>query len=267
MDVFGFDALIGDFRLSDYGLMLATFSFNDSFDIGMSMETKEVYLPKNPVPVYLESDYKSKLTPTITIIQNEKISNKIYFTTDEIRDILRRLTGYQGYKRFYIYGYDFMEDLYFNIRFTDVEFEKSAGNIVGIRLNAECDSPFAWIDEEYNFDIQNSNQDIVVRNDSDDIYNYLLPKITITFNSTGSNFTITNTTDNNRQTKINSFSANETIIIDSNIGKVSSSLARSLANEFNYIFPKLISGDNTLKISHTSNISISMKLPRKVGMI
>lgn len=47
MDLFGKDMIIGDFKLSDYGLMLASFdsnSANDEEELGMDYETIEEYI-------------------------------------------------------------------------------------------------------------------------------------------------------------------------------------------------------------------------------
>lgn len=51
MNLFGEDMIIGDFRLSDYGLILASFEdVSESEDeLGMNYETVEEYISNNPV--------------------------------------------------------------------------------------------------------------------------------------------------------------------------------------------------------------------------
>ena len=65
INIFGKDAIIGDFQLSNYGLILASFEGTDSHaeELGMNHTTIEEYIGHNPVPVYLGSSYNSKLTP------------------------------------------------------------------------------------------------------------------------------------------------------------------------------------------------------------
>lgn len=267
MDVFGFDAVLGDYRLSDYGLMLATFNFEDSYDIGLGMEVNEEYVADNPKPVYLGSKYNSKLTPTITIIKNEKITHNPYFEIDEYRDVLKNFTGFKGYKKFYIYHPGFIEDVYFNLIVTGAAMEKSGGKVVGIRLNAECDSSYGWVDDIESFTTSSTNECITINNESDDFNNYLYPKIIISSISDITNYTLTNLMENNRETIINSVEANDEITIDSINDVILSSSGNNLVNKFNYMFPRLIPGMNDFMVSHPSTIIVEKSLPRKVGML
>lgn len=267
MDVFGRDALIGDYRLSDHGLMLASFNFEDTYELGMTMETTEEFLGTNPVPTYLGSKYNSKLQPTMTVIQNWHITNKNFFTVNEVREILSRLTGFQGYKKMYVYAPGMLENLYYMVRITDAEVEESAGKIVGIRFPMECDSQFAWIDDEY-ADVTTANDVILkINNNSDNRYDYLKPIIEITSDNLITDFSITNLSDDNRITHIDEIKAGETITIDSTLSKITSSMNSNYSETFNYIFPRLIYGENEIQVSHPVTIDIKMKLPRKVGFL
>lgn len=267
MDVFGKDALIGDYRLSDHGLMLATFNFEDTYNLGITMDTSEVFLGKNPVPTYLGSKFSSKLQPTMTVIQNEPVTKKTFFTVNEVREILSRLTGFQGYKKMYVLNKEGMyENFYFMVRTNDVDFEKSGDKIVGIRFTMECDSQFAWVNDDYSFVTENNDDTINLNVISDDKYNYLLPVVTITSNSALSSLSIFNMTDNNRETKIDNISAGETITINSKRNIISSTNQRNFSADFNYKFLRLLSGENELLISSPITINFSMNLPRKVGM-
>ena len=70
MNIFGLDAIIGDFQLSNYGLILSSFENTDSSDeeLGMNHDTIEEYIGQKPVPVYLGSSFHSKLQPTAKVL-------------------------------------------------------------------------------------------------------------------------------------------------------------------------------------------------------
>ena len=268
MDVFGMDALIGDYRLSDHGLILVTFSFEDTRNLGISMSTNEQFLGKNPKPVYLGSSFNSKLQLTMTVMQNWHITNKTYFTTNEIREILGRLTGFQGYKKMYVYTKNMTENMYYNVRIDDdVDFEMSGDKVVGIRFPMSCDSQFAWVDYENEKTTENSDEVVLVSNTSDVRYDYVKPVITITSDNLITDFTLTNLSDNERKTVIDEIKAGEIITIDSTIDKITSSMGTNFSSGFNYKFPRLVSGMNEIQVSHPVTIKVNMALQRKVGMV
>ncbi|WP_350494535.1 hypothetical protein, partial [Parabacteroides goldsteinii] len=71
----------------------------------------------------------------------------------------------------------------------------------------ECDSQFAWSNEfNYTFNVSSSSS-IILFNNSDNLYDYLLPKVTIKSNSSISNLSIVNLFDNNWTSTLKSLSA------------------------------------------------------------
>lgn len=267
MDVFGSDALIGDYRLSDHGLILSTFNYTDSYDLGISSATQEVYLGKNPKPVYLGSKPNGKLELTMTVMHNECLTNRLSFTINECREIVGRLTGFQGYKKLYINKPRFLENLYYNVKVNSIEYEKSGDNIIGIRFNMECDSPFAWVEDEIMFETENDLETIIINNNSDLFYDYNYPTIIIESESDIEGFEIINNTDNGRTTMIDKICAGEVITINSQLGKITSSLNTNFSETFNYKFPQLVRGDNEIVVSHPVTITCQLVLPRKIGVL
>lgn len=273
IDIFGLDAIIGDFQLSNYGLILASFEDSNSSDeeVGMNHNTIEEYIGYNPTPIYLGSSFDSKLKPTATFIKDPSITvneSDKYFTEHEIREILRQLTGFRGYKRMQVFSYEIDEFLFFNIRVTNVRYQKIGGRVAGIILDMECDSQFAWSsDFNYTFNASPSSS-LIFFNTSDNLYDYLLPKVTIKSTTAITNLTITNLMDNNWTSSFKSLSANETITMDSQNNILSSSkTGRLINNDFNMHFIRLVSGKNEFRVSHNVQITFSYKVPRKVGFI
>ncbi len=271
MELFGRDMIIGDFKLSDYGMILASLdsgATSTEDELGMDHETIEEYIGHNSIPVYLGAKYTSKLRPQATIIKDPSISSDMKFTEHECRDILRQLTGFQGYKNMQINPYIFDELLYFNVRITAVKYKKIAGNVTGIILDMECDSQFAWSKDfitTYNI---NAGEIIKIYNKSDDLYNYLLPKITITSPSSISRLEIKNLSDNNWTSIITNLSKNETITMDSKNEILTSSIANKIIlNDFNMHFIRLVPDENQLQVNSNVTLTFNFKLPRKVGFI
>ena len=273
INIFGSDAIIGDFQLSNYGLILASFEDPNSNDeeIGMNHETIEEYIGHSPTPKFLGASFSPKLTPTAVIIKDPCLNineQDKYFTEHECREVLRQLTGFRGYRQMQILPYEFDELLFFNIRVVNVRYQKVGGHVAGIILDMECDSQFAWSNEfNYTFNVSASSS-IILFNNSDNLYDYLLPKVTIKSNSSISNLSIVNLFDNNWTSTLKSLSANEIVIMDSNNSTlISSNPNRIISNDFNMHFIRLVPGKNEFRVSHDIQLTFTYKVPRKVGFI
>ena len=270
MNIFGSDMYYGDFKLSDLGLMLSTFSLEDEEELGMDYEVIEEFVGHNPVPVYLGSQYTSKLELTTTIIKS-KCNVRDYsptFTEHECREVLRQLTGFRGYQRVQIIPDEPDELYYFYARTKSVSYLKYGGGIVGIILNLECDSQFAWSKEfEYKYDMT-AGQVYTLVNMSDDLYNYLLPTVIISSPTAIDSLTFTNITDDNWETTIKNIKANEVITMDSKRSILTTSTAdRYILNDFNLHFIRLVSGANQFKVDKACSLTFRYSVPRKVGVV
>lgn len=271
MNLFGEDVVIGDFRLSDYGLMLASFdseSSNEEEELGMDHETIEEYIGHNPVPIYLGAKYQNKLKPQITIIKDVEIHSDMHFTEHECREVLRQLTGYKGYKSMQIRTFNFDELIYFNVRIIKVFYKKVASKVIGIIIQLECDSQFAW-SKEFNISYNVKSGEIFrIYNRSDDLYNYLYPKVTISSLSSIQNLEIKNISDDNWISAILNISNGEIITMDSkNEILQSSNKDRVIMNDFNMHFIRLVSGENKMQANCDISITFNFRVPRKVGFI
>lgn len=271
MGMFGSDMMIDNFKLSDYGMMLASFdsgAANSEEELGMDQETVEEYVGQNPVPVYLGSKHTNKLRPQATIVKNPCYTDHIYFTEHECREILRQLTGFRGYRSMQIYPFEFDELLYFRVRVTGVSCRKISGKVAGILLQMECDSQFAWSKEFHiSYNIK-ADEVIRVYNTSDDLYNYLLPEVTITSPASVSSLELTNLSDHNWTTVISNISKNEIITMDSrNEILTSSNTGRIVMNDFNMHFIRMVSGENQIRSNSNLTLAFRFRVPRKAGFL
>lgn len=270
MEIFAEDAIIGDFKLSEYGLILASFNDNSesSEDLGMDQETAEEYIGHNPTPIFLGSRYSSKLKPTLTVVKNPCVHKLPDFSEHECRDILRRLTGHQGYKRMQIIHRSMDEELFYNVRTVSVNYQKVMGKVVGIILNMECDSQFAWTKEMDITILAKQGKPFNLYISTDDPGNYVYPVVTIRASSALESISLRNILDNNWETVIKHLFANEVITIDSQRQTIRSSRKdRMLANDFNMHFPRFIPDKNSYITDQDISIQFKYSLPRKAGFV
>lgn len=272
MNLFGNDVIIGNFKFSDYGLMLGSFDISNSNvedELGMDYEVIEEFIGYNPVPIYLGGKHTNKLKPQITIVKNTCQNREDpFFSEHECREVLRQLTGFNTYKNMQILIDNIDELLYFNVITRKVSYQKINGMVAGIVLYLECDSQFAWSQEliaDYNV---NHERNVIFNNNSDDLYNYLLPKVTIISKTPVDILEIKNVSDNNWTTTISNLSANEIITMDCKNEILTSSISnKAVLDNFNMHFMRFLSGENIFQINHDIELVITYRLPRKVGFI
>lgn len=270
MNLFGEDMIIGDFKLSDYGLILASFEdMSETEDeLGMNYETVEEYISNNPVPVFIDAKYSEKLRPVATLVKNPCLLQEDYFTEHDCRSILREITGFYGYRKMQVYSNAIDELLYFNVRINNVKYKKIMGKVVGIILEMECDSQFAW-SKEFNYTYKvTAGSTLSFYNISDDLNNYLKPTVKIKASSDIKELEMINLSDNNWATTLKNISANEIITMDcKNEILTSSNKNRLILNDFNLHFMRFVSGINKIQINSDVTLDISFVYPRKVGFV
>lgn len=269
IEILNEDLIFGDFRSSDYGLIVGSFSYNGESedDIGMNISTIEEFIGHNPMPIYLGQEYTDKLKLQITLIKNPCIfHNDIYFNEKDCRSILRILTGLKGYKWLKLITQIVDEDLWYKARINNVSYKRISGHVAGIILDAECDSCFAW-SNEYNITINaKANQPFYTFNNTDDLNNYVYPIVSILSSSAGK-LTVTNTSDN-WVSEIKNIKSNEKITIDSKHQIISSSVSHELLlDDFNLGWFRLIPDKNEYISNMDITISMKYRVPRKVGIV
>lgn len=265
------DLILGDFRISDYGLIVGSFSYSGESedDIGMSISTIEEFIGYNPKPVYLGQKYNDKIKLQITIIKNPSVHlyNKLYFNEKDCRWILRTLTGIRGYQWLKLIVQDPDEDLLYKARIINVSYKRIGGYVTGIILNMECDSCFAW-SKEYNITVNaKANQHFYIFNNTDDLNNYVYPFVSI-LSSSSDTLSIINISDNNWTSEIKNVKPKERITLDSQCQIISSNLSHELLlDDFNLGWFRLIPDKNEYVSNTDITISMRFRVPRKVGVV
>lgn len=270
MEVFGNDWILGNFQASNFGLMLASFSYNGESEdeLGFKLSTNEEFIGNKPVPVYLGDKYEDKLRPQITLCKNpDTYSQKdLYFSEKDCRWILRELTGIRGYQWMKIIDLEESEDIWFKAKANNVSYKRVGGNIVGFIIELECNSCYGYSTEFITKINAKTKTPFKLFNNSDDLTNYVLPTVTIKTTSTGT-FSICNQSDNNWITEIKNMKVNESVVIDSEHEILSSSEVshNHLLDDFNLHFIRLVSNENIFVTNVDAIITFKYRVPRKVG--
>lgn len=264
------DLIFGNFRSSDYGLIIGSFSYNGESEdnIGMNISTIEEFIGHSPVPVYLGQKYTDKLKLQITLIKNPCIFyDDMYFNEKDCRTILRILTGLKGYQWLKLITQILDEDLWYKARISNVSYKRIGGHVAGIILDAECDSCFAW-SNEYTITVNaKANQPFYIFNNTDDLNNYVYPMVSILSSSAG-NLSVTNKSDNNWISQIKNVKSKEKITIDSKHQIISSSPNHELLlDDFNLGWFRLVPDKNEYVSNMDMTISMKYRIPRKVGIV
>lgn len=267
MQLYSENVRIGEYRLSDYGLTVGSFDVGGLSDdgLGLAHETVEKFVGNRSVPVYLGANFKEKLQIKLTIIKNPYCQDggTKYLTKELCQSVLKNLTGRKGYTKLFVYDENYDEPIHYNVRCVNASYNRIGGNVAGITLELECDSPYAWFERKLSLNTT-ANKTFNVICNSDSLDEYVLPIVEIT-SVAAQDITITNLSDN-RETAI-TLSANETITIDSSNGTITSSKGDYVYDRFNCIFPKLISGRNEFVLNGEVNIKFIFCEPRKVGVL
>ena len=269
MEIFAKEFIMGEFNANDYGLITTSFSYDGESEeeLGMKISTIEEFIGHNPVPVYMGHKYEDKLQLHITFTKNPCFwNNNLIFTEQDCRSILRVITGIKNYQWTKIAGDELDEDLWYRTKVINVSYKKIKNKVVGIILDLECDSQFAW-SKENNITINaRANIPFYIFNNTDDLNNYVLPYIIIKPSSAGT-FEITNQSDKNWFTEIQNVKSNEIITIDSKKGILSSTDHDLILDDFNLNWIRLVPGKNTFILNRDTTITFKFRVPRKVGVV
>lgn len=276
MEVFGKDLILGEFRFSDYGIMLSSFDFKGESEdeIGYTISTIEEFIGDNPIPFYLGDKHSNKIKPKITVVKDTctSFNSDIFLSEKECRNILRGMTGIRGYQWMKIINDDSEDDIWFRAKIVNISSKRIGDKIAGLILDMECDAPFGWSSETLiNLEFK-KGQSIKIYSNTDDLRNYIYPVVSFEFKESGS-FTLTNLTDN-RISKIENVKVNERITIDSKNEVISSYFPGSnptapiehelLLNDFNLNWVRLKPDTNELVTNMDVKVTFKYRVPRKV---
>jgi len=151
----------------------------------------------------------------------------------------------------------------FTGRITNAWQYKMDARTIGLIFEFTSISPWAYSSLQLKNAIVNDLRYITIFNKTDDLYGYTLMNTVFT-NTTGTSVTIVNENTGER-TIVTNLAKNETITISDNMMITSDKASKVFGNSFNYVFPRLVAGENRLTIYGTGNIQFQYYYCIKIG--
>lgn len=254
---------LGKNSKEDFGLIVSHFSDNaDSGEVDTFLSTDAVYTDSydGTRQNFYGAKYNSVATPQITLIKE----NGSDFGVDDNRQILKWLTGSRQSTWMDFYVWDESTPKYRMLgRVSNVSQYKMGARIVGLIVTFESVSPYAYSGLQSVSKTVAGSTTMTIHNDSDDVYSYVYMNV-IYANGSGNSLTITNNTTGD-VTSVTGLAYNETINISDNMMITSDKPAKTFGSSFNFVFPRLQAGDNTLKIDGAGYITFKYITPVKIG--
>jgi hypothetical protein len=274
-------------RLSEYGMMVCSFNGTQELETassGADITFQQLRSGTSDKFNLYSSIYESPYTTIFQICRNPCIANEeMIFLPEEISAIQKWLCR-KKYHKFKI-DQDGYRNLYWNSVFSSKQIMQN-GEIIGLELTMYADSPYAYLDDvSLEFECE-PDVPFTIFSQSDEegwIYPYIeilcLGNSIEKENNPGIkdsqmqaySLEISNSMDY-KNTKIKGCKINETIFIDGKnlIISSSDSTHESLANDFNYCFPRIFNtfgnNKNNFKINMHCIIKFRYAPIKKIGL-
>ena len=287
------DFVYDGLKLSDYGCMVGSVvtENSDSIDMGSVIRLETVINHGSYRSEIVNADYPDVYTVTFDVFKTPCDDQADVFTEDEVTWFMRWLNR-KEYKKFSpIYDTDDFYGLFFMGSFTECKAISIQGQVYGFTLTFTSNSPFAYLDYDPNeFDVVDAGDTFTVTNpytgvsetltggiftiddDSEELGSVYPSSFSIKVTEAG-NLVIWNEFDEEtRYTEVKNCGVNEVITFDCIHKVITSSVDHAkLANDFNYVFPRLkndmITNSNVFHVSLDGKVEIEYKPIRKVGVI
>ena len=153
-------------------------------------------------------------------------------------------------------------------RITNAWQQKMDARTTGLVLEFTSISPWAYSPIHTVTSTIGSKTKFTIQCDSDDLYGYVYPKVEFTKTGSKGAVKIENreTGDvGDKATTINNVALNEVITIQDNMMITSDKTSRVFGADFNFVFPRLKSGTNTITVTGQGSVTFIYRTPIKVG--
>ena len=248
---------------TDFGLQVVSFNPDDGeMDTYLSVES--VFTDK--FDGTKRFDYGAKYNETATLYITMVKNNYTDFSRAELREVLGWLTGLRKVSWLDLYNDDDGKLSYsFLGRVSNVKLQKMDARVIGIQLEFTSVSPWAYSPiQRTELTLDGSGTLVPLCNCSDEYQSYIYPNITFVNKSADGTLSILNRTTG-EETIINSLAANEKVTMDTNKIIYSDKQVKIFSDDFNFVWPRLISGYNHLYITGTGHLIIEYRNVIKVA--
>lgn len=254
---------LGKSSSKDFNWMITHFSDNaDSGEVDTFLSTSAIYSDSydGTRQAFYGAKYDTVAAPQITVIKQDGTD----FGIDDNRKALRWLTGSKQatWMDFYI-GDEVKYRLLGRVK--SVSQYKMDARVVGLVLTFESISPYGYSSLQTVSTNINGSSTITIPCESDDLHSYVYMNTTYK-NTSGNSLKIINNTTSDI-TEVKGLVQNETVTISDNMLITSDKPSKTFGDNFNFVFPRLVAGDNELTIDGVGNITFQYIFPVKLGDI
>lgn len=260
--------------LADYNSIVGYYDSSAETNLVTSTPLQLNTVQVNNTFMLASSLYTDAYSGVVNFVKNPCISTNVYYSEDEINEILKWLKRNRTYKKFKpIYDDGSFSDVYLMCVFTEVHLLTNGVGVVGFECSFETDAPWGHLEDiTYNFSISSGSganffvlnvsqlngvdllsssagttraaNSIIVDSGMDVWYAY--PKMRIICRGNG-DLAIHNSLTPNETTIISHCSVGEIIDFSGETKQITTNLSThpKFFNDFNYIFPKIVATDES----------------------
>ena len=255
---------LGKNSKDDFGWIICHFSDNaDSGEIDTFLSTSAIYSDSydGTRQRFYGTKYDTVAEIQITVIKQDGTD----FGIVDNRNALRWLTGSRQatWMDFYI-GEEAKYRLLGHVK--SVSQYKMDAKIVGFVITFESVSPYGYSSLQTVSQSLTGVETLNISCDSDDMYSYVQMNTTFTNTGSSGSLTITNN-ETGDVTKVTGLVANEVVSMSDNMVITSDKPSKTFGDTFNFVFPRLVAGNNSLTIEGKGNITFEYITPVKLGNI
>lgn len=255
---------LGKNSKDDFNLIITHFSDNaDSGETDTFLSTSAVCSDSydGTRKKFYGTKYDAVAEIQITVIKQDGTD----FGIADNRNALRWLTGSRQatWMDFYV-GEEVKYRLLGHVK--SVSQYKMDAKILGLVITFESVSPYGYSSLQTVSQSLTGTETITIACDSDDLYSYI--QMNTKFVNTASNGSLIITNHALEDiTEVTGLAVNEIVTISDNMVITSDKPLKTFGNTFNFVFPRLVAGDNRLTIQGKGNITFEYITPVKLGNI
>ena len=252
---------LGQNSIDNFNLAVAHFDAdNGESETGLSTESIYSASADGTKRNLYGTKYSGAEPVRITLIKH----NGGEFSVSDNRRILRWLTGAKTDSWLDLKIGDTVQYRMFGHVQNVLQYKLDA-RIVGIIVVFESASPWAFSDLQTVTQQISGESTISIDNDSDDVHGYTDVKVTFTNTRANGSLSIQNAAIETDKTTIDNLAQNETVVLDTNQMITSDKQNRIFGNDFNFVFPRLVSGINFFTVIGYGEIQFDYYSCIKIG--
>lgn len=275
MAFWGHSFVFNEIPCEDFDLMMYDFGSasqsQGSFAGGATIV--ESHVPRKWKPYFYGTKIEGKLSFTMIFGVNiKRLDEEKYLDRYEMEAIASWLTGHKKYMWLEI-EQDDMRYYRYHCMITNLAMVEYGNIPWAFQATVECDGPYAYLyPQEFRFDVESGETEISIFNESSH-NGYYYPLLYIVFgDNKPTQITITNNSDNDRETAIGSEekpipTTISRIDMDNDHCILSCAEGLNLYQHFNFKFFRLLRGQNNLTVKTDAAVTLSFvcEFPVNIG--